>query len=233
MPFNLLLFPILGGYYVVVRSEFYRYEQQRVDRQKLIFNSFFAGIVLLCLSWIFTGLVSHVLPNDVQWMRDHYPLKQKYFGTAFCSFLLGVFATEITNRFLDEDRRISRAIDHIGNEFERLCESCYRNTELVQITLKNDKVYIGWMKALPIPSHSSFVSILPVYSGYRDKDRKTLDLTTQYLDVYASYVQEGTFLDIRDITTLVIKIDEVVTATKFDDEMYQRFMNKTPTSDYN
>ena len=55
-----------------------------------------------------------------------------------------------------------------------------------------------------------------------------MDLTTQYLDVYASYIQEGAYLDIRDITTLVIKIDEIVTATKFDDDMYQRFMNKAP-----
>lgn len=228
MPFNLLLFPIVGGYYVVVRSEFYRYEQQRVDRQKLIFNSIFAGIVLLCISWTFTAFIFYIFPDAVQWVIDHYPLKQKYFGTAFCSFLLGVVGTEITNYFLNEEKRISKAIDHIGNEFERLCESCYRNTELIQITLKTEKVYIGWMKALPIPSHSSFVSILPVYSGYRDKDKKTMHLTTQYLDVYASYVQDGTYLDIRDITTLVIKIEEVATATKFDDEMYQRFMSKTP-----
>lgn len=123
MPFNLLLFPIVGGYYVVVRSELYRYEQQRVDRQKLIFNSIFAGIVLLCISWVFTALVSYLFPDGVQWVRDHYPLNQEYFGTAFCSFLLGVVGTEITNYFLDEDSRISRAIDNIGSEFDCLIRS--------------------------------------------------------------------------------------------------------------
>lgn len=227
MPFNLLIFPIVGGYYLLIRSEFFRYKQQRVDRQKLIFNSVLAGIVLLCISWVFTGVISSLRPEDVSWIRNHYPLKQQYFGTAFCSFLMAIIGTELTNILVSEDNQISRAIDSIGNEFERLCESCYRNTQLIQITLKNDKVYIGWMKALPIPSHSSYISVLPVYSGYRTKDKKTLELTTQYLDVYASYIQDGSVLDIRDLTTLVIKIDEIITATKFDDDMYQRFTKRT------
>ena len=94
---------------------------------------------------------------------------------------------------------------------------------MIQLTLKNDKSYVGWMKSLPIPTHSNYISILPVYSGYRTKDTKELVFTTQYLDVYASYIKDGDVLDIRDLTTQVIKIDEIVTANKFDQDMYDRF----------
>jgi hypothetical protein len=135
-----------------------------------------------------------------------------------------VFA-EVSNWIVKKEKRVSDAIDKIGNEFERLCESCYREADMIQVTLKNDKCYVGWMKSLPIPTHSNYISILPVYSGYRTKEKKELVLTTQYLDVYASYIKDGNVFDIRDITTQVIKIDEIVSANKFDPDMYDRFSN--------
>jgi hypothetical protein len=39
MPFNLLLLPLIGGYYLLVTSRFTKYIHQRIDRQRLIFNS--------------------------------------------------------------------------------------------------------------------------------------------------------------------------------------------------
>lgn len=126
MPFNLLLFPILGGYYVIVRSEFFRYEQQRVDRQKLVFNSILAGIVLLCISWLLTALVTYCFPDKVDWMRDHYPLKQSYFGTAFCSFLLGVFLTEIRTSSIAARYLFLKVIS-----LRNICSSCWKKRPAV------------------------------------------------------------------------------------------------------
>ena len=39
MPFNLLLLPLVGGYYLLVTSRFTKYIHQRIDRQRPIFNS--------------------------------------------------------------------------------------------------------------------------------------------------------------------------------------------------
>lgn len=223
MPFNLLIFPIVGGYYILIRSKFYRYRQQRVDRQKLIFNSIFAGILLLICAWIITGAISRIAPSFVKSIQAYYPIHQNYFGTACCSFILAIGATEFFNLFLSQTKSISRAINRIGNEFERLCLSCYKQTKLIQLTLKNEKSYVGWVKSLPIPHHSNYLSILPVYSGFRNKDDKTLTFTTQYLDVYATYIQNGEALDIRDLANLVIKIDDIISANMFDPDMYDRF----------
>lgn len=227
MPFNLLIFPIVGGYYILIRSRYYRYRQQRVDRQKLIFNAIFAGILLLIFSWIITGVISKIAPDLVTNIQEYYPIHQNYFGTACCSFLLAIAATEFFNLFLSQTKSISRAINGIGNEFERLCLSCYKQTKLIQLTLNNDKAYVGWVKSLPIPHHSNYLSILPVYSGFRNKDDKTLTFTTQYLDVYATYIQNGEVLDIRDLANLVIKIDDIVSANMFDPDMYDRFQANT------
>lgn len=226
MPFNLLIFPIVGGYYILIRSELVRYTQQRIERQKLIFNAILGGMFMLFVSWIITSITTHYFPCWVNSIRVHYPLKSDYFGTAVCSLVLSVGLTELLNLFVDKDRAISRAINNIGSEFERLVDSCYRGAELIQITLSNGKCYVGWVKALPIPSYSSSISILPVYSGYRNNETKELIYTTQYLDVYASYVQDGIVTSTWGLTNLVIKIDCIVTAGQFNNEMYERFLRK-------
>jgi len=226
MPFNLLLFPIIGGYYVLIRSELFRYRQQRVEFQKLITNSILVGVVLVFISWVFTRSITLLFPDFVKSVVAQYPMKVNYFGTAICSFLLAVGFTEFTNLFTDEDKQISKAIDKIGNEFERLLDHCYRNSEMIHFTLKTDKCYIGWLQSLPIPSNENYVRIFPVYSGYRDPDSKKLVLTTQYLDVYATYVKDGDVTNIVDLTTLVIRIDEIVTANRFNPDMWDRFQNQ-------
>ncbi|GHM98756.1 hypothetical protein WSM22_02460 [Cytophagales bacterium WSM2-2] len=226
MPFNLLIFPIVGGYYILIRSELLRYRQQRVESQKLILNSILVGIGMLFVSWALTASLTRLAPSFVNEIRSYYPLQVQYFGTALCSFILSVVFTEVTNWIITKDKQISIAIKDIGNEFERLCEHCYRNVELVQFTLKNDKCYVGWVQSLPIPSRANYIKIFPVYSGYRKKETKELVFTTQYLDIYASYVQSGEVTDVEDLTTLVIKIDEIISANSFNDEMYDRFQNK-------
>jgi hypothetical protein len=121
----------------------------------------------------------------------------------------------------------------IGNEFERLCESCYSNAEMVQLTLQNDKCYAGWILSLPIPTHSNYITILPAVSGYRSKLKKKLVFTTQYLDVYSSYIRDASIFDIRELTQLVIKIEDIVSANPFDTEMYGRFKGNTPAINMN
>lgn len=229
MPFNLLIFPIVGGYYILIRCELFRYRQQRVERQKLIFNSIFAGILVLFISWTVTALISSCLPSLVELFRRYYPIKAPFFGTAVFSFFISIIFTELANLIVSEDKAISKAIHKIGNEFELLCEQCYRELEMIQITLDNDKCYVGWMQSLPVPNHSNFISILPVYSGYRNKETKELTFTTQYLDIYATFVRDGSVVDINDLTTTVIKIDSIITATKFDNEMYDRFIEAKAT----
>jgi len=228
LPVSILIFPIIGGYYLLIRSELFRYRQQRLEPQKLIFNSFLGGIVLIMASWVITGMVTYFFPAFVCYVRQYYPLQMQYFGTCVFSFIVAILFTEVSNWFVNKEFRIKSAIRKIGNEFEPLCEWCQTNTEMIQLTLRNDKCYVGWILSLPIPTHSNYITILPALSGYRSKLKKKLIFTTQYLDVYSSYVKDGSVFDIRELTRLVIKIDDVVSANPFDIEMYERFTGNTP-----
>ena len=46
MPWNLLLLNLVAGYYLLTRSHYFKFEQQRLDRQRLIFESILLGVAL-------------------------------------------------------------------------------------------------------------------------------------------------------------------------------------------
>jgi hypothetical protein len=128
------------------------------------------------------------------------------------------------NLFRSRTDCIVGAIDVIGNELELLIKSSFEEQTLLLITLKNDKFYIGWAASLPIPTQSKYLSVIPAYSGYRDEKTKELMFTTQYLQVYAQYMQEGKIQGIDDLgVNLVINVDEIVTVSHFDPETFERF----------
>lgn len=225
MPFNLLIFPILGGYYLLIRSELFRYLHQRIDRQKLIFNSIIAGVGLLILAFILKTVWIFASPLTAGWCRDQVPIPLPYAGTTLLSFFLGIAFAEISNLVINKKKCIRFAIQEIGSELELLLDYCANEDELVQITLKNDKVYVGWVLTLPIPQHSSFVKIAPAFSGVRNKESKTIEFTTAYLDVYSTYISKGKATNVKLLSNLVIKTEEILSATRFDIDMYERFLN--------
>jgi hypothetical protein len=192
----------------------------------MLFHSIIAGIFLLCVSVLFTTIVAKQFPNFTHEISNFSPISIPFFFTAIGSFFLGYVLAVLFNRFISYDKAVAFAIRKIGNEFEVLLLSSWQSPHLIQMTLKNNKVYVGWLKTLPAPGETAYVSILPVLSGYRESETKKLHFTTEYLDVYASYVKDGDATDVNDLTNLVIKVDDIITASEFDIDMYDRFLEQ-------
>lgn len=225
MPFNLLLFPLAGGYYIFVRFYYFQYIQHRSDRQRLIFNSIIAGLFLLILTYTIRVITEYYFPDLIRSIWLKLPIKEAYFGTSLASFLIALVVTEVTNKFLDRDDLIIKAIKKEGNELELLIERSVDIGSFIHFTLKNDKVYVGFITELPIPSKSTHVRIIPVLSGYRDEEKQII-FNTEYLEVYAQYVRDGRITDIEDLNSdIIIVIDEILTANLFDPEMFDKFNN--------
>lgn len=224
MPFNLLLFPLVGGYYLIIRFRRFRYIHQRLERQKLLFNAVIAGTFLLIVAFALTFMARHLFAGQVEQLNRFLAINIPYFGTTILSFFLGIIIAEVGNLFVNNTRAISDSIDVIGNELELLLKTSFNEDRLVQITLKNDKFYVGWVLTLPIPQQSNYIKILPAFSGHRHPENKRLVFTTQYLNVYATYIREGLITSLEDLNVnLIIRIDEIITASRFDIEMYERF----------
>lgn len=97
--------------------------------------------------------------------------------------------------------------------------------ELVMITLKSKKIYVGYVMRISRPRpDNNYFSINPVMSGYRKSENHELVITTDYLSAYEELMagkevgDEGNF-DVE----LVIKRDEVETCTSFNSDLFNRF----------
>jgi hypothetical protein len=92
----------------------------------------------------------------------------------------------------------------------------YVQNKFLLITMSDRKVYVGRVISLGEPNESEGpdqeISIVPVFSGYRDKDSLTVTLNTTYV---------GT--DEIDDIYLVLKQDNIISACEFVESLYQKF----------
>jgi len=223
MPWNLLILNLVAGYYLLTRSYFFKFEQQRLDRQRLIFESVLLGVGLTITSYFLRIVFEYFSPKVFNAIYSELPIKTPFAGTSFCTVLLSIFLAKIGNLLLNKEKYIKKAIKDVGNEFELLMKSSFTNENLLQFTLDNDKFYVAWVKELPTPSISNYVRVIPALSGFRNSE-KELIFTSHYLSVYSEYIKEGKVTNIKDLNTdLVIDLDNIVTVSNFDLEMYHRF----------
>jgi hypothetical protein len=223
MPWNLLILNLVAGYYLLTRSYYFKFEQQRLDRQRLIFESVLLGVGLTITSYTLRIAFEFFSPEIFKVFYSEFPIKTPFVGTSFCTVLLSIALAKVGNILLNKEKYIKKAIKDVGNEFELLMKSSFTNENLLQFTLDNDKFYIAWVKELPTPSISNYVRVIPALSGFRNTE-KELVFTSHYLSVYSEYIKEGRVTNIKELNTdLVIDLDNIVTVSNFDLEMYHRF----------
>lgn len=224
MPWNLLVLPLVGGYYILTRSHYFRFRQQRLDKQRLIFESILLAVCVLVFTYFIRVVFEYFAADSFcDSMYKYFPIKTPYIGTTSIALVFSIVLTKGSNYFLEPDDYIKRAIKTVGNEFELLLKSSFVDDILLQITLSNDKVYVGWVKELPIPTISNYIRIVPTISGYRNTE-KEIEYTTHYLTIYSEYVKEGRTTNIWDLKSdLVIDISEIISVSFFDYEMSDRF----------
>ncbi len=190
----------------------------------MLFNSVLAGIFLLTISFIITASISLWFPNFTRQIKPYFPYEFPYTGTAVLSFILSLILAPLSNIFISETNALKKSINLIGNDLEKLIKSASENAKLISITLDTTKVYVGWVVAIPKPSNSSYITLLPVLSGYRDSDQK-INFNTEYYDVYAKLLKEKSKMNINDLGfQLVISTDQIVSANLFDIQIYERLV---------
>ena len=61
--FDLLLLPLIGGYIFLITSYFTKFYHQRLDRQRLIFNSVIAGVLISIIGLYLNELLVKLMPK--------------------------------------------------------------------------------------------------------------------------------------------------------------------------
>ncbi len=223
MPTNLLLLPLLGGYWFLHTFYYTRFRSQRLDGYRLLLESALVGAVFAALGWMIVRIVGLVPRALTFWGSIAPPIP--YLGTALVALAIGFVTPVALNFGLDRTGLLTRAdaqrkaIDRHGNHVLRLLHAASAQERPVAITLDNRKVYIGTVAAAPnLESHDTFLSITPFFSGYRDKDDLALALTVDYLKVY-----ESEHLKPEDFN-ITIPLASVRMASFFDQTVYPAFV---------
>lgn len=190
MPFNLLLLPLLGGFLFVRYWNPTRYHALRAEKERLLILASLAGLASLVTAFTLITLSGSLIPCRQgwpclpRWWAANIPFE--YSGTAMLAFTIGASSWCPLNWVFKRDRAIDRVIDEDKAPFELLLKKAQDQTKTVSVTMKNGKVYVGFVihtfnPALPTRS----IQILPTKSGYRNDETKWIEFTTFYSDALA------------------------------------------------
>lgn len=239
MPYNLLLLPVIAGYFLLVYSIIFKYNTQRFLQNRLLFESVFVGIAIIFFGFIIRTFIQFFKPNWISNTLEFlkvFPIKKvDYFWTILFSSLITIILVPISNfiigKFYYNNEPIGWAVDKNGDEIEKLFKRSGIEGILIQITLKNNKVYIGFSEIIPEPQKTNYLTLTPIVSGYRDSETKKLTITTDYFSVIEEYINslERNRQEITLNTDVIIRQDEILTAGIYEQEIFDRF-NK-PSSD--
>lgn len=226
MGFGLLFVPLVGGYLFLKYCNFTRYSISRESGYKLVFESAAIGMVLLIASRIIIRVarLSSKSEHVVAIWENITPIQ--YSGTMMIAFILGPIAACLVNLFCAKETGARRAVEKTGNSMESLILDSMKPTELIEVTLESNKVYIGWVLGAHIANlERKYVEVSPLYSGHRDGKTQEMKLMTNYAQAFAdNKIKEGHEYRLR----IVIPVSQIRTIRPFDIEYYSLFIGAKP-----
>lgn len=237
MPYNLLLLPVIVGYFILIYSHYFKYNTQRLAQNRIIFESVSVALIILTSGFVIRALLEARFPESTPYLIEKlkfFPIKKvDYFWTIVFSCLIAILSVLLTNLYLlwkfKKFQLIGWAVEKNGDEIEKLFKKSVDEALFIQVTLKNDKVYIGYSEIIPIPQKTNYLTLTPILSGYRD-EKKQLHITTDYFKVVDEFLEK---LDNKEKsvtlnTDVIIKQDEILTASIYEQNIFDKF-NKLQT----
>jgi hypothetical protein len=227
VPTNLLLLPLLGGYWFLHTLYYTRFRSQRLDGYRLLLESAIAGVFFSLVARCCVAILARSASVIGAW-NSLSPRDVPFLGTACGAFLLGFGSPYLLNwacprittlsRFSQTEAQF-RAISRHGNHMLRLVHTAAREERPVSVTLDNRKCYVGIIVDAPnLEAHDAFLSLVPWFSGFRDKDTLGLVFGVDYLRVYdAQHLDPYQF-------RVVVPISNIRMISFFDPSVYPAFV---------
>ena len=143
MPYNILILPLCGGYFILLNFIYLKYKFQRLSSQRLLFSSIISGVFLLFFTFSFRAIIDTINPNieisifaflDKKINVTHIP----YLWTSIASFLFAVLGTIVASFTVYLFSRcsfkpaISYAVKKYGDEIEKLFRISAKTGQLMQ-----------------------------------------------------------------------------------------------------
>lgn len=251
----ILALAVLSGYLYVINSVSARYIFKRSEGWSAYFYVAAWGVLFTVVAWLFCSALSmlDMFRTVYNWLIEAGLIKKDSMSRVFplspanefkfADFKFALFGVTsmlfaliagLINRWMNyrnQDRRIEALIKAVHHDpFESmLIEGAVRKMPVI-ITLSSRKFYVGIVDC-PEFEHGKvdYLQLLPLLSGYRDKDDLTINITTNYKRHYIDSGIVGGVVDghlsLADFRTLIPK-DEIEGISFFDTHTYSQFKEK-------
>ena len=226
---DLLLLPLLGGYIFLITFTVTKFYHQRIERQRLIFNSLIASFFIAIVGFAIDELLlkSCCLINLRSWLGSLSPIEYSGLNHSILFFLISYPISIFLNKILPTKTALTYVVERWGNQMERLfwLSLNHKNDEekLLMLTTKSNKVYVAYINKISEPIGDSFVTLIPNFSGYRSKETQELIITTDYLDILQKLVEDDKTSEIDQKLGIVIPKSEILMVSKFDLGVFSDF----------
>lgn len=218
MPYNLLLLPLMGGFLLIHITHLFRFNAQRLDGYRLLFQSAVAGTCLSVLARS-TVLLIELTPfgpftKDL-WNRFS-PFA--YSGTSAIAFILGPVLAVVVNIFIGKEEAKHIELRTHGDLLMRLFQRAVDEKLLLSVTLDTRKWYVGWVAESPsLDPRDSYFRLLPLFSGFRDPETLETFRTVFYEEV----LNDPNFDTDEFVITLPLK--DIKIAGLFNEDVYNEY----------
>lgn len=228
---------VIGGWAFAMRWHVTRYDMSRSDGEHTYFRAAFYGVVIYVATlllrviakvyWSSYDELDDTLRAYVGRLLENHDsaIARDVVVTAAISTAVGPAIATVLNLLTRPDWVLRRIV----NAQDRLYYDSQRERMPVSLTLANGRVYVGIVVLAPNPDHHHpTITLLPMYSGYRDSTGR-LVLTTDYEQIYKAFENPQTRKALalaKDWHTdfeLAVRADQVVTATMFIPGVYAHF----------
>lgn len=222
MPFNLLLFPLLAGYIFLHNHRYLKLKAQTLDGYRLLLETSKWGLLFLFGSALGAILLSRFAWTARATSAIHVYIPFDYFGTAIGALLLGICAGPFLNIWQDPLKAKGKALERQGHVLLQLLNRAVRDSHLVSVTLDTRKWYVGFVVETPnLDPKEQYLALIPVFSGYRDKD------TLEAIRLTAYKFEED--VD-PEFYAKVIPLDRVIDANLFDEALFEQHYESSSKS---
>lgn len=182
-----LLILLVSGYIFVMREPVLARKVARYNGQRFYLTVAIFGMILFCLSYILIvalDLLLALVPDNKLFTYNHDSTPSFVIPALFGAFICALFLPWAENQ---EDDLIKFWKE---DDVDWLMYGAMEQHKPVIVSLESRKTYIGLISdGLEPEKERSFITIIPLYSGYRDKDTLNLCLENNY-DAVRKRLQE-------------------------------------------
>lgn len=169
---DLLIFPLLGGYLFLISFTITKFYHQRIERQRLIFNSLIAAFFLAIIALLIDNYIlkSRCLIEFRDRLISLNPFKDTpYLNFSLFIFIISLPLARLINYIIPTKFSLLYVVERWGNQMEKLfwlsLNHKHDSEKLLMLTTKSNKVYIAYVNKISEPIGDSFVTFIPNFSG--------------------------------------------------------------------